>query len=143
MKTDSYDVIVVGGGAAGLSAALVLGRARRRVVVIDSGEPRNAPASHMHGYLSRDGLPPAELLQLGREESESYGVEFVSNRVASVEPGFSLVLANRATMNARRLILATGSAISPTRGTSTERHASRTTAFIFQPSFQLGARPAR
>jgi thioredoxin reductase len=108
MKTDSYNVIVIGGGAAGLSAALVLGRARRRVAVIDSGEPRNAPASHMHGYLSRDGLPPAELLQLGREEAESYGVEFVSNRVVSVERGFSLVLSDGATMNARRLILATG-----------------------------------
>jgi thioredoxin reductase len=108
MKTDSYDVIVVGGGAAGLSAALVLGRARRRVVVIDSGEPRNAPASHMHGYLSRGGLSPSELLQLGRKEAESYGVEFVSDRVVSVEPGFSLVLAEGAIPRARRLILATG-----------------------------------
>ncbi|HXR42602.1 MAG TPA: FAD-dependent oxidoreductase, partial [Acidothermaceae bacterium] len=56
---NSYDLVVVGGGAAGLSAALVLSRARRRVLVVDSGRPRNAPAAHMHGYLSRDGLPPA------------------------------------------------------------------------------------
>ena len=60
MDTATYDVAIVGGGAAGLSAALVLGRARRRVVVIDAGTPRNAPAAHMHGYLSRDGMPPAD-----------------------------------------------------------------------------------
>ena len=53
MDTKRYDVVIVGGGAAGLSAALVLGRARRRVAVIDAGSPRNAPATHMHGYLSR------------------------------------------------------------------------------------------
>jgi thioredoxin reductase len=60
MKTnsDAYDVVVVGGGAAGLSAALVLGRARRRVTVIDAGSPRNAPAAHMQGFLTRDGTPP-------------------------------------------------------------------------------------
>ncbi len=57
MKEDAYDVVVVGGGAAGLSAALVLGRARRRVAVIDAGAPRNAPAAHMQGFLSRDGMP--------------------------------------------------------------------------------------
>ena len=88
MKTETYDVIVIGGGAAGLSAALVLGRARRRVVVIDSGEPRNAAAAHMHGYLSRDGMSPADLLQRGREEAGSYGVEFVSDLVVSCERGF-------------------------------------------------------
>ena len=62
METPTYDVAIVGGGAAGLSAALVLGRARRKVVVIDAGAPRNAPAAHMHGFLSRDGMAPAELL---------------------------------------------------------------------------------
>src|SRR5689334_351467 len=61
---NTCDVLIVGGGSAGLSAALVLGRARRDVVVVDSGAPRNAPAAHMHGYLSRDGLPPADLLDL-------------------------------------------------------------------------------
>jgi glycine/D-amino acid oxidase-like deaminating enzyme len=56
---NDYDVVIVGGGAAGLSAALVLSRARRAVAVVDAGAPRNAPAAHMHGFLSRDGLPPA------------------------------------------------------------------------------------
>ena len=63
-----YDAVVIGGGAAGLSAALVLSRARRKVLVVDAGEPRNAPATHMHGYLSRDGIPPGELLHAGRDE---------------------------------------------------------------------------
>jgi thioredoxin reductase len=70
---NAYDVIVVGGGAAGLSAALVLTRARRRVAVIDAGRPRNAPAARMHGFLSRDGMPPAELLAAGRAEATGYG----------------------------------------------------------------------
>ncbi|MFI6600913.1 NAD(P)/FAD-dependent oxidoreductase [Nonomuraea sp. NPDC050536] len=65
---DTYDVVIIGGGAAGLSTALVLGRARRRVAVIDSGEPRNAPAEHMHSFLSRDGMPPSALLELGLRE---------------------------------------------------------------------------
>ena len=59
MKQHNYDVVIVGGGAAGLSAALVLGRARRKVAVVDAGAPRNAPAAHMQGFLSRDGMPPA------------------------------------------------------------------------------------
>jgi thioredoxin reductase len=101
-------VVVVGGGAAGLSAALVLGRARRRVAVIDSGDPRNAPASHMHGYLSRDGMSPADLLQLGREEASGYGVEFASSEVVSIEPGFSVRLTDGSTMTVRRLLIATG-----------------------------------
>jgi glycine/D-amino acid oxidase-like deaminating enzyme len=67
-----YDVIIVGGGAAGLSGALVLGRARRRVAVVDSGQPRNAPASHMQGFLGADGLPPSELLAvLGHQVGDS------------------------------------------------------------------------
>jgi thioredoxin reductase len=65
---NEYDVVVVGGGAAGLSAALVLTRARRRVAVVDAGHPRNAPAAHMHGFLGSDGLPPSELLAAGRGE---------------------------------------------------------------------------
>jgi thioredoxin reductase len=108
MKTVTHDVIVVGGGAAGLSAALVLGRARRRVAVIDSGKPRNAPAAHMHGYLSRDGMSPAALLERGREEAGGYGVEFASDAVVSVEAGFSVQLAGGDTIEARRLLIATG-----------------------------------
>jgi thioredoxin reductase len=108
VTAETYDVIVVGGGAAGLSAALVLGRARRRVAVIDSGEPRNAPATHMQGYLFRDGMPPSELLQVGREEAGGYRVQFVSDHVLSIEPGFSVELAGGESMNARHLLIATG-----------------------------------
>ena len=77
MPTDdlnsSYDVVVVGGGAAGLNGALMLARSRRSVVVIDAGQPRNAPADGVHGLLARDGMPPAELLERGRAEVRSYG----------------------------------------------------------------------
>lgn len=111
MDEDRYDVVVVGGGAAGLSAALVLGRARRRVAVVDAGHPRNAPATHMQGFLSRDGLPPSELLAIGREEVRAYGVELVSGSVEAVEvvePGFVVVLRGARRLTARRLLVATG-----------------------------------
>ncbi len=111
MDEDRYDVVVVGGGAAGLSAALVLGRARRRVAVVDAGHPRNAPASHMQGFLSRDGLPPSELLAIGREEVQAYGVEVVAGSVEAVEvvePGFVVVLRDARRLTARRLLVATG-----------------------------------
>ena len=108
MDNARYDVVVVGGGAAGLSAALVLGRARRRVVVVDGGAPRNAPAAHMQGFLSRDGMSPAELLAVGREEAAAYGVEFISGHVISVEPGFVVSLDDGETLTARRLLIATG-----------------------------------
>jgi hypothetical protein len=68
-----FDTVIVGGGAAGLSAAVTLGRARRSVAVIDAGQPRNAPADGVHGFLTRDGLSPLELTRIGREEAESYG----------------------------------------------------------------------
>jgi thioredoxin reductase len=110
MNDARYDVVVVGGGAAGLSAALVLGRARRRVAVVDGGKPRNAPAAHMHGFLSRDGMPPADLLAAGRDEVAAYGVELLSGRVDSIEPGFSLDLAGGEQLKARRLLIATGAA---------------------------------
>ncbi|MGW2233196.1 NAD(P)/FAD-dependent oxidoreductase [Streptomyces sp. NPDC001759] len=106
--TEQYEVIVVGGGAAGLSAALVLGRARRRTLVVDAGEPRNAPAAHMHGYLTRDGMPPAEFLATGREEIARYGVELVRDRAVDVAPGFTVSLASGRTVRARRLVVATG-----------------------------------
>jgi thioredoxin reductase len=108
VEADSYDVAVVGGGAAGLSAALVLGRARRRVVVIDAGAPRNAPAAHMHGFLSRDGMPPAELLAAGRAELRSYDVDLVEDEVAEVGGAFTLRLAGGRVLQARRILLATG-----------------------------------
>jgi thioredoxin reductase len=116
--TEKYAVVVVGGGAAGLSAALVLGRARQRTLVVDAGEPRNAPAAHMQGYLTRDGMPPAEFLALGREEIARYGVELLRDRVVEVTRGenltgvqgedFTVVLAGGRTVRARRLVVATG-----------------------------------
>ena len=108
MAAPGYDVVVVGGGAAGLSAALVLGRARRRVAVVDAGAPRNAPATHMQGFLSRDGMPPSELLAAGRAEVTGYGVELVEDQVAAIETGFVVRLAGGRTLNARRILLATG-----------------------------------
>jgi thioredoxin reductase len=110
-NTETYEVVVVGGGTAGLSAALVLGRARRRTLVVDAGEPRNAPAAHMQGYLSRDGMSPADFLAVGREEIARYGVELVRDRAVDVsrEDGdFAVVLASGRTVRARRLVIATG-----------------------------------
>ncbi|MFE7424917.1 NAD(P)/FAD-dependent oxidoreductase [Streptomyces sp. NPDC057545] len=103
-----YDVAVIGAGAAGLSAALLLGRARRRVVVIDAGVPRNAPAAHMHGFLSRDGLPPATLLDLGQAEIAHYGVDVIRGRVEHVEPGYGVRLEGGPVLRVRRLLVATG-----------------------------------
>ncbi|MCU1380661.1 MAG: dependent oxidoreductase [Acidimicrobiales bacterium] len=108
MDAASYDVVVVGGGAAGLSAALVLGRARRRVAVVDAGHPRNAPAAHMQGFLSRDGMPPADLLAAGRAEVTGYDVELVDDQVAAIEPGLTVRLIGGAVLQARRLLVATG-----------------------------------
>jgi thioredoxin reductase len=106
-----YDVAVIGGGAAGLSAALVLTRARRDVVVIDAGQPRNAPATHLHGYLSRDGLSPHELVAIGRREVASYGGCLVSgtvSRVTAESGGFLLALAEGQEVRARRVLVTTG-----------------------------------
>ncbi|MFJ8112270.1 NAD(P)/FAD-dependent oxidoreductase [Streptomyces sp. NPDC096132] len=108
--TDVYEVVVVGGGAAGLSAALVLGRARRRTLVVDAGEPRNAPAAHMQGYLTRDGMSPGEFLAAGREEIARYGVELVRGRAVDVTRGedFVVVLERGRAVRARHLVVATG-----------------------------------
>ncbi|USQ75649.1 NAD(P)/FAD-dependent oxidoreductase [Ornithinimicrobium cryptoxanthini] len=107
-----YDVVVIGGGAAGLSAALVLSRARRKVLVVDAGAPRNAPASHMHGYLSRDGLPPHELLAVGRDEVTRYSGEVVAGTVTDLVPdgrnGFWVLLGDGQRIPARRLLVTTG-----------------------------------
>lgn len=107
-----YDVVVIGGGAAGLSAALVLSRARRKVLVVDSGTPRNAPAAHLHGFLSRDGLAPGELLALGRDEVTGYGGEILDGTVTELVPagrsGFWVLLSNGQRVSARRLLVATG-----------------------------------
>jgi thioredoxin reductase len=108
MSESAYDVVVIGGGAAGLSAALVLGRARRRVAVVDAGAPRNAPAAHMQGFLSRDGMPPAELLAAGRDEVAGYGVELIGDRVIGIGAAFDVRLASERVLTARRVLVATG-----------------------------------
>jgi thioredoxin reductase len=117
MDTTSFEVVIVGGGAAGLSAALVLGRARREVAVIDAGRPRNAPAAHMHGYLSRDGMAPSELLATGRAEARRYGVEILDGTVEALEtsnagdpgdPSFLVRLAGGLELTARRVLVTTG-----------------------------------
>jgi thioredoxin reductase len=110
-EQDRYDVLVVGGGAAGLSAALTLARARRRVLVVHDGTPRNKPAAHMHGYLGLDGLPPAELLARGRAEVEGYGGEVVEDRVLDTRRDgevFRAELAGGRVVRARRVLVATG-----------------------------------
>ena len=108
METKSHDVAIIGGGPAGLSAALVLGRARRRLVVVDGGAPRNAPAARMQGFLSRDGMPPADLLEAGRAEVRRYGVDIVEDRVVDATAGFVLQLAGGRIVEARQVLLATG-----------------------------------
>lgn len=109
--TDVLDVVVIGGGAAGLSGALTLVRQRRSTVVVDAGAPRNAPAAGVHGLLALDGTPPAELVARGRAEVEGYGGRVVDDRVVSVahvEAGFEVTLAEGAPLVARRLLVATG-----------------------------------
>jgi len=107
----SADVVVVGGGPAGLSAALMLGRCRRTVVVCDDGRPRNRVSHALHGYLSRDGTPPTELLRMGRDEAMAYGVEHRHVRVARIQPvdrRFDVDLENGETLSARKVLIATG-----------------------------------
>ncbi|RIL06668.1 MAG: NAD(P)/FAD-dependent oxidoreductase [Proteobacteria bacterium] len=107
-----YEVLVVGAGPAGMSAALVLGRSRRRVLVCDSGRPRNAVTPAMHGYLSRDGLPPPELRRIGREELAHYPEVAVRDEpvleVARDAGGFVATLGCGERVRARKLLLATG-----------------------------------
>ncbi|NLU82000.1 NAD(P)/FAD-dependent oxidoreductase [Rhodococcus sp. HNM0569] len=116
-SVDRVDVAVLGGGAAGLSAALVLGEALRSVVVIDNGAPRNAPATHIHGYLTRDATSPAEFLDAGRAQARAVGARFLDAAVDSVEqvgesadcgPAFDVRLRDGAMVRARRVLVATG-----------------------------------
>ncbi|MFI1400093.1 NAD(P)/FAD-dependent oxidoreductase [Streptomyces sp. NPDC020681] len=108
----NYDVVVIGGGAAGLSGALTLARARRSVLVIDSGRPRNAPAEGVHTYLGREGTPPGQLLAIGRTEVTGYGGEIVDGSVATAERldggGFRVVLDDGSVVAAARLLVTTG-----------------------------------
>ncbi|WKK24091.1 NAD(P)/FAD-dependent oxidoreductase [Streptomyces olivoreticuli] len=106
------DVVVIGGGAAGLSGAQMLARARRSVVVIDAGTPRNSSAEGVHGLLALDGIPPGELLERGRAEVRRYGGHVVDGEVTAAardgEDLFRVTLADGRTLRARRLLVATG-----------------------------------
>lgn len=108
----TYDVVVIGGGAAGLSGALTLSRARRRVLVIDSGQPRNAPARGVHAFLGHEGVPPRDLLAAGREEIVKYGGRVVTGLVTAArrlaDGRFRVTLADGSAVGAARLLVATG-----------------------------------
>jgi thioredoxin reductase len=118
--TTSFDTIIVGGGPAGLSAALLLGRSLKSVLVIDSGKPRNAVSHGANGFLSRDGIAPSELLQIGREQLAKYdSVKFYSGKVIDAQhlnssatgtgrDGFEVTIDNGERFTARKLLLATG-----------------------------------
>lgn len=105
-----YDVVIVGGGPAGLSAALMLGRCRRRVLVCDEGRPRNAASRRLHGFLTRDGIPPLDLLALGRNELKPYAVDVRHARVRDIVTrphGFTVQIDDGA-VDTRMVLLATG-----------------------------------
>jgi thioredoxin reductase len=107
----SFDVIVLGGGAAGLSGALTLARARRSVLVLDAGEPRNAPADGVHNFLTRDSILPAELVERGAAEVARYGGRVLRARVTSARrdgSGFAVATDGGRVFRARRLLVTTG-----------------------------------
>jgi thioredoxin reductase len=107
----SYDVVVVGGGAAGLNGALMLARSRRTVAVIDAGKPRNAPADGVHGLLGHDGVPPSELLTRGRAEVRGYGGHIATGTVESITRAgkdFAVTLTDDRQVTARRVLVTTG-----------------------------------
>src|SRR5687767_10241989 len=103
-----YDVVIIGGGAAGLSGAVTLARSRRSVLVVDAGQPRNAPADGVHNYLGREGTPPRELLAIGRGELAGYGGEVVSGVVTAArrqgDARFTVTLDDGREVSARRLL---------------------------------------
>lgn len=110
-KSAIRDAVIIGAGAAGLSAALTLTRARRTVTVVDAGQPRNAPADGVHGLLGLEGISPAELSARGREEVLGYGGEIVDDEVVEVSrsaEGFAITLRSSDLIEGRRLLVATG-----------------------------------
>ena len=113
MSENTYDVVVIGGGAAGLSGAMALGRSKRSVLVIDAREPRNAPAAHAHNYLGREGVSPLELLATGRAEVRRYGVEVLTDRVVGLsgEADSFLVTTEGGRRYGARRVLVTGGVV--------------------------------
>jgi thioredoxin reductase len=108
-----YDVIIVGAGPAGLSAALILGRCRRRVLVCDSGRPRNAASHAMHGFLTRDGINPHEFLRLSREQLRQYETVAIRNcevtaATCRTDARFEVTIENEERLTGRKLLIATG-----------------------------------
>jgi thioredoxin reductase len=107
-----YDCLIIGGGPAGLSAALLLGRCRRRILVCDAGQPRNRFAEHVHGYLTRDNIEPSEFVHLGRQELDRYGVEFITATAVDAarrqDGSFRITLEDGSSHASRKLLLATG-----------------------------------
>lgn len=117
LPEETVDVVVIGGGPAGLNGALMLARSRRTVLVIDGGSPRNAPAEAMHGLIALDGIDPAELLRRGRDQVRGYGGRIVLGEVATAAPAapaadgdlrFTVALADGRTVTARRILVAAG-----------------------------------
>lgn len=111
MDTTMWDAIIVGGGAAGLSAGVVLARARFATLVVDGGAPRNDPAAHMHGYLTRDGMAPSAFIATGRDEFTAYGGTLVSGTVTAARHdggGFELRLDDGRALRSRSVLVATG-----------------------------------
>jgi thioredoxin reductase len=112
----SFEVGIVGGGPAGLSAAVMLGRARRRVALFDHGRPRNAAAQAVHGFLGADGVTPGELRERGRREAAAYGATLIDGEATGVRrvqvgegvDGFELTLRSGEVLAVRKLLLATG-----------------------------------
>jgi len=108
-----WDVVIVGAGPAGLSAALILGRCRRSVLVCDTGRPRNAASQALHGYLTRDGIAPREFLEIGRRELARYETVHIKSAEVTeakcrADKQFEITLADGGVVRSRKLLLATG-----------------------------------